>query len=133
MPLNCWVKSGGKIWCTDEEGIIEPCIFAVCRSLELGSCLEVERRVAVGIFAVPDDAPITYMDIDAIISLDAVDCFEFSTIQCFVGQLVIGPTINNGSLNSWTLKGSSSNWNDNTLTMLGIPHLIGLAQGHLQL
>ena len=52
------MKLLGEVWGTDEECIIEPGIFAIGWSFELGCGFEIERRVAVGIFAVPDDAPI---------------------------------------------------------------------------
>ena len=70
-----------EVWSTDEERIVEPGIFAVCGCLKLRSSLEVERGVALGIFTTPDNASVAYVDIDTIVSLDAVDSLQFRTVQ----------------------------------------------------
>ena len=54
---------------------------------------EIERGIALGILAVPDDTSVTDMDIDTIVRLDAIDGFQFCTAAISISQLIVRSTI----------------------------------------
>ena len=111
----------------------QPGVFAISRSLKLRSCFEVKRRVALVIFATVDDTTIANVNVHAIIRLDAVNRFKFRAIQSLVSQLIVSASVDDRSLDGWSLEGSASNGNDGALAVLGIATGIGFAQRHLQL
>ena len=67
----------GELGGTDEEGVVQPTILAVCGCLELGSSTEVEGGLAVSILATGYDATIANVDVDTIVGLDAIDGFLY--------------------------------------------------------
>ena len=81
---------------TDKEGIVQPAVFAVSRCLKLRCCLEVERGLSVGIRSVGDNAAVAYVDIDAIVCLDAVDSLQLRT-ALGVGYLVVSTTVDDSA------------------------------------
>ena len=123
----------GEIWGTDEEGIVQPSIAAIGRSLELRGSLEVEGGIALGIFAVVDDTTIANVNIHAIIRSDAVDGLQFRAMLRLVNELIISTTVDDGTLDTRPLEGAASDGYDNALAVLRLPYPIRLAERHLQL
>ena len=68
-----------EVWGTDEQCVVQPAVLAVGRGLELWCRLKIERRLAVSILSTGNDAAVAHVDIDVVVSLDAVDGFQFRT------------------------------------------------------
>ena len=122
----------GELWGTDEEGVVQPTVLAVCGCLELGSSKEVERGFAVGILTTGYDTTIANVDVDAIVSLDAIDGLQFGA-SLGVGQLIVGTAIDDGTLDARTLEGASRDGDDSAAAMLRVLDGECLAEGHFQL
>ena len=71
------------------------------------------------------------MDIDAIISLDAVDSLNLRTSS--ICQLIVGSTIQDGSFDVRTLKGAARNGDDGTTAVLCLTAGVGFSQSNFQL
>ena len=123
----------GEIWGTDEEGIVQPGIAAVGRSLELRGSLEIEGGIALGILVVVDDTPIANVDIYTIIRSDAVDSLQFRAMLRLVNELIISTTVDDGALDTRPLEGAASDRYDDALAVLCLPYPIRLTERHLQL
>jgi len=61
---------------TDKQRVVQSGIAAILRCLKLWCRLKVIIRITLRIFSVAYQSPVTYMDIDAIVRLDAVDGLE---------------------------------------------------------
>ena len=122
----------GEFWGADEEGVVQPTVLAVCGCLELGSSTEVEGGLAVSILATGYDATIANVDVDTVVSLDAIDSLQFGA-SLSVGQLVVGTAIDDGTLDAGTLEGASRDGDNSTAAMLGVLDGECLAEGYFQL
>ena len=78
---------------TNKEAVVQPSIATVCWSLELWCCLEIERRITILVLSAIDNTPVTDMDIDTIVRLDAIDGFQFCTAAISISQLIVRSTI----------------------------------------
>ena len=123
----------GEIWCTKEERIVQPSVFTISWSLELGSCLEVKRWLAIGILITVNDSTITNVDNNAVVCLDTVDGLEFCAINGCIGNLVISATIDNRSLNIRPFESAACNGDNGASSMLGLTTGIGISKSYFQL
>ena len=106
--------------------VVQPTVTAVSWCLKLGCSLEVERGLAFSILTITDDAAIAHVDVDAVVRLDAVDGLQFRTVVG-IGQLIVGPSVQDGTLQQWSFKGSASNGNHRASSVLGVLDAVRLA------
>ena len=102
----------------DKQGIVQPGVFAVCWCFELRGTFEVESRLAFFVFPVGYYAFVADVDADAVISLDAIDGFQFCAVQRGIGKLVVCSACEDGSLQLWSLEGTACDGNDGASPML---------------
>ena len=92
----------------DIEGVVQPRIGTIGRGLELRGRLEVEGRLYRHVLRVPalrvtrlrsgNDTTVAHVDVSAVVSLDAVNGFQLGAAAIGIGQLVVGPAIQDGAL-----------------------------------
>ena len=103
---------------TNKDGIVQPCILAVLRSLEYGCCTEIELIVAIFVLSRVNQAFVADMDVHAIIRLDTVNCLQFRTTMSIVLQLIVSTAWNDGTFHLGALECASHNRNDKTIAVI---------------
>lgn len=109
----------------DKDGVVEPGVWAVGRSLEGGGGAEVVGVLAVLVAARPDDAAVADVDVHAVVRLDAVDGFEFGAVALLIDQLVVGAAAEDGAVDERALEGAAGDGDDHALAVRGGAHAEG--------
>ena len=110
--IQCDTAAGtAKTGLAQEQTVIQPGILAVLGSLELGSATEIHAALATHL----DDTVVAYVDGNAVIGTDAVDCLNLiAAVNC---KLIIGTAGKDLTLDVGTLECSAGDRYDGACTL----------------
>lgn len=82
------------------------------------NCVLPPSRISLCILSIIYYTLVANVNVDAVVGPDAVDGLQFRSAFCV--QLVIGPSVNDGTLQLGSLEGSACDRNDRALAVLGV-------------
>lgn len=109
----------------DEEGVVEPGVFAVARRLEFRRGAEIEAGLAVLVLPHHDEAAVADVDIDAVVGLDRIDGLDLRAAVLAVVELVVGAAGEDLAFHRGAFERAAHDGDDGASALGGLAHRVG--------